>query len=79
MSLWTAGKDLKKIKKDFYSELTSEDISDKGCEYAQKVFKEYCTDMGNYHDLYVQTDILFCFQPLPVNGFIRYDYLSDFN
>ena len=43
-------------KKDFYSELTLEDISDKDYEHAQKVFKEYCTDMGDYHDLYVQTD-----------------------
>ena len=53
MSIWTAGKNLKKIKKDFYSELTLEHISDKDCEYAQKVFKEYCTDMVDYHDLYV--------------------------
>ena len=43
-------------KKDFYSELTLEDISDKDYEHTQKVFKEYCTDMGDYHDLYVQTD-----------------------
>ena len=43
-------------KKDFYSKLTLEDISDKDYEHAQKVFKEYCTDMGDYHDLYVQTD-----------------------
>ena len=42
-------------KKDFYSELTFEDISDKDYKHAQKVFKEYCTDMGGYHDLYVQT------------------------
>ena len=45
-------------KKKFYSELTLEDISDKDYEHAQKVFKEYCTDMGDYHDLYVQTDTL---------------------
>ena len=45
-------------KKDFYSELTLEDINDKDYEYAQKVFKEYCIDMGDYHDLYVQTDSL---------------------
>ena len=45
-------------KKDFYSELILEDISDKDYLHAQKVFKEYCTDMGDYHDLYVQTDIL---------------------
>ena len=45
-------------KKDFHSELAVEDISDKDYEHVQKVFKEYCTDMGDYHDLYVQTDIL---------------------
>ena len=43
-------------KEDFYSELTLEDISDKDYAHAQKVFNEYCTDMGDYHDLYVQTD-----------------------
>ena len=46
-------------KEDFYSELTLEDISDEDYEHAQKVFKEYCTYMGDYHDLYVQTDTLF--------------------
>ena len=45
-------------KKDFYSELILEDISDNDYEHAQKVFKEYCKDMGDYHDLYVQTDTL---------------------
>ena len=45
-------------KKDFYSELTLEDISDKDYNHAQKVFEEYCTDMGDYHDLYVQTNTL---------------------
>ena len=45
-------------KKDFYSELTLEDISDKGYAHAQKVFEEYCTDIGDYHDLYVQTGTL---------------------
>ena len=45
-------------KKYFYSELTLEDISDKDYEHVQKVLKEYCTDMGDYHDLYVQTDVL---------------------
>ena len=47
-------------KEDFYSELTSEleDISDKDYENARKVSKEYCKDIGAYHDLYVQTDTL---------------------
>ena len=45
-------------KKDFYSELTLEGISDKDYAHAQNVFQEYCTNMGDYHDLYVQTDTL---------------------
>ena len=40
-------------KKYFYSELNLEDITDKSYNHAQKVFKKYCTDMGDYHDLYV--------------------------
>ena len=43
-------------KKDFYSKLILEDISDKDYLHAQKVFKGYSIDMGDYHDLYVQTD-----------------------
>ena len=45
-------------KKDFYSELILEDISEKDYLHAQKVFTKYWTDMGDYHDLYVQTDTL---------------------
>ena len=45
-------------KKDFYSELTLEDISDKDYSHAQKVFEEFCTDIDDYHDLYVQCDTL---------------------
>ena len=41
-------------KKDFYSELTLEDISDKDYSHAQKVFQEFFTDIGDYHDFYVQ-------------------------
>ena len=45
-------------KKDFYSKLPLEDISDKDYEHFQEVFREFCTDMGDYQDLYVQTDTL---------------------
>ena len=45
-------------KKDFYSELTLEDITDKDDNHDQKVIEEYCADIGDYHDLYVQTDTL---------------------
>ena len=45
-------------KKDCYCELILEDISDKDDEHAQKVFEEYCENIGDYHNLYVQTDTL---------------------
>ena len=45
-------------KKYFYSELNLEDISDNDYNHAQKVSEEFCTDVGDYHDLYVQCDTL---------------------
>ena len=45
-------------KRDFYSELILEDISDADYAHAQKVFNEYCTNIGDYHDLYVQDNTL---------------------
>ena len=45
-------------KGNFYSELILEDISDSTYEHAEKVFKKNCKNMGDYHDLYVQTDTL---------------------
>ena len=38
-------------KENFYSEAILEDITHKDYADALKVLKEYCTDMGNYHDL----------------------------
>ena len=43
-------------KRDFYSELILDNISDSDYEHAKKVFKKYCKNMEEYHDLYVQTD-----------------------
>ena len=48
------------LKKDFYSKLILEDISDADYAHAQKVFNEYCADIGDYHDLHAQTDIVAC-------------------
>ena len=45
-------------KKDFYSKKNKENISDKDYEHAQKVFKEYCNKIGDYHDFYVQSNAL---------------------
>ena len=61
MNTWIAGKDLMKPdKKSFYSELYLEDITDKDYAHAQKVFEELkLKNLGDYHDLYVQSDTLF--------------------
>ena len=46
-------------KKDFYSELNLEDISNKDYLHAQKVWDAFgIKNLGEYLDLYVQTDTL---------------------
>ena len=46
-------------KKDFYSELTLEDITYKDYAQAQKVWEVFeIKNLGEYHDLYVQSDTL---------------------
>ena len=46
-------------KKSFHSELNLEDISDKDYLHAQKVWDVFeIRNLGEYHDLYVQTDTL---------------------
>ena len=46
-------------KKAFYSELDLEDITDGDYAHAQTVFEEFkLKNLGNYHDLYVQSDAL---------------------
>ena len=46
-------------KKAFYSELNLEDISDKDYLLAQKVWNKFgIGNLGEYHDLYIQTDTL---------------------
>ena len=46
-------------KKDFYSNLNMEDISDINYRHANNVFKVFkLENLGDYHDLYVQSDTL---------------------
>ena len=46
-------------KKDFYSNLNIEDISDIDYRHAKNVFKRFkLENFGDYHDLYVQSDML---------------------
>jgi hypothetical protein len=43
----------------FYSSLTKDTILSEDYEHAQTVFQEFCHEnMGDYHDLYLQTDVL---------------------
>ncbi|KAL9987185.1 hypothetical protein ACROYT_G001444 [Oculina patagonica] len=45
-------------KEKFYSKLNDEHITDEEYEHAQKVWKTFgCKTLGDYHDLYVQTDV----------------------
>ena len=47
------------LKKEFYKKLDQKDISDEDYAHAQKVWNAFTTkNLGNYHDLYVQTDTL---------------------
>ena len=46
-------------KEAFYSNLNMEDITDADYRHANKVFKEFkIKHLGEYHDLYVQSDTL---------------------
>ena len=46
-------------REDFYSHLNMEDITDAGYIYAKRVCKGFeIKNLGKYHDLYVQSDIL---------------------
>ena len=46
-------------KESFYSELNNEHITDEDYEYAQKVWSTFnIKNLGEYHDLYVQSDTL---------------------
>ena len=46
-------------KEAFYSKLNMEDITDVDCKHAKIVFKNLINkNLGNYHDLYVQSDTL---------------------
>ena len=46
-------------KGDFYSRLNMEDITDADYMYAKRVSKDFeIKDIGEYHDLYVQSDTL---------------------
>ena len=63
MNIWIAGKDVMKhhckTKKELYSSLNIEDISDIDYRHAKRVFKYFSNkNLGDYYDLHIQGDIL---------------------
>ena len=46
-------------KKDFYSSLNIENVTDTDYKHAKRVFGEFkMNNLGDYHDLYVQSNTL---------------------
>ncbi len=46
-------------KEEFHNKLSNTDISDEDYSHAQKVWNAFgCKTMGDYHDLYMKTDVL---------------------
>ena len=49
----------KRFADAFYSKLSDEHISEEDYEHVQKVWESFvCKNMGDYHDLYLRTDVL---------------------
>ena len=62
MNIWIAGFNETTLprKEAFYSNLNLKDISDEDYAHAQKVWNVFeVKNLGEYHDLYVQSDTLF--------------------
>ena len=47
----------------FYSKVKLDGISDEDYKHAENVYNTFkCKDFGDYHWLYLKTDVLFCWQ-----------------
>ena len=56
---WEKFSEISLRKEDFYSDLDMKDITDADYSCAKRVCKDFeMKDLGEYHDLYVQSDIL---------------------
>jgi len=45
-------------RKHFYSSLHSRDVDMKDYDYGHEIFSEFCSTLGDYHDLYMTVDTL---------------------
>lgn len=52
-------------RKDFYNSIRGVKVSKDDYQYAKRVYKKYCKNLGDYHDLYLVSDTLLlasCFE-----------------
>ena len=64
-------------KKELYSELNLEDITDDDYKHAHKVWNTFrLNNIGEYHDLYVQTDTFYLLMSLKVLETLAKKYIS---
>ena len=64
-------------KEDFYSQLNMEDITDTDCTHGKRVCKDFeVKDLGEFHDLYVQSDIYCYLMYLITFGICVLKYMS---
>ena len=63
--------------KNIYSELNLEDITDDDYKHAHKVWNTFrLNNIGEYHDLYVQTDTFYLLMSLKVLETLAKKYIS---
>ena len=64
-------------KEAFYSNLNTEDITDVDHRHAKRVFKNLSNkNLGDYHDLYVQSDTLLLADFLKILGACVLKYMN---
>lgn len=59
-------------REEFYSKLSGKGIIEKEYDHAQYVWKKFgCCNLGDYHELYVQTDMCCCSCSKTLHGKVR--------